>query len=533
MSINSSVFLRVSHIFDNCKKLSLNRYHFQFPLVETVIQVSSRLFQMLDRADPAQSEISRRLWVMKSSILFTILPFDDPTLKLLDQMQELEQLLECLPDAAPLVASLRDAITGIAASGRNLKREWLVKKYPEALCEENGLIGILTGLSAGRSPGWPLEKDGCLAELNSQLLPIGSKKDLKSNFFRTIILPCACNNTSSLLLSELFYAGLTTKLEVLLYSGERFQPPKRLSLPSDGIFSERLQSSEMEEDVVALPIDQATLALDGWIDVAFWQALHSGARSSHDDLLPARYMLFFDGTGIFLPEDGSIMTLPIDGKLTDESDLCMVRIENICEGDIVVIRSGSSGGLVDKASERILGRDNNESLFDKATDWKDALDALLVTHSNEEVAAELCMRGSPVSAASIQRWIGPDVLGPRNESVFRELIYLLAAKGKIQKTSLELASYTEIRWSLLQDLRRLHQKAGSLIRQDLFRALFSKFGNKSKGGTLSDREVVRIEGDTDAQLLILRVAAVDSITAYVKPSRFGKIDNLVGNKWLG
>lgn len=533
MSINSSVFLRVSRIFDNCKQLSLTRYNFQFPLGETVIQVSSRLFQMLDRADPAQSEISRRLWVIKSSILFTILPFDDPTLKLLDQMEELEQLLECLPDAAPLVVSLRDAVIGIVVSGRNLKREWLAKKYPETLCEENGLVGVLTGLSAGRSPGWPLEKDGYLAELNSHLLPIGSKKDLKFNFFKAIILPCACNNASSLLLSELFYAGLTTKLDVLLYSGERFHPPQRLSLPSDGVFSGCLQSSKMEDDVVAVPIDQATLALDAWIDVAFWQALHSGARSSHDDLSPARYMLFFDGSGTFFPEDGSIMTLPSDGKLTNESDLCMVRIENVCEGDIVVIRSGSSGGLVDKASERILGRDNNERLFDRATDWKDALDALLVTHSNEEIAAELRVRGSPVSATSIQRWVGPDVLGPRNESVFRELIYLLADKGKIQKTSLELASYTDIRWQLLQDLRSLHQKAGGLIRQDLFKALFSKFGGESEGGALSDKEVIRIEGATDAQLLVFRVAAVDKITAYVQPSRFGKIDNLVGNKWLG
>ena len=211
----------------------------------------------------------------------------------------------------------------------------------------------------------------------------------------------------------------------------------------------------------------------------------------------------------------------------------MARIEDVCEGDMIVMRSGDSGILVDEASERILGHKDNENLFDMATDWKDSLDALLVTHTSEEVAVALRERGSSASAASIQKWAGPDVLGPRNEHVFRELVYLLAEKGKIQKVGSELTSYADICWKNLQEVRSLHQKAGSLIRHDLFKALFSRFGNKSGVVSLSDRESIRLDGNTETQLLILRVAAVDTSVAYVQPSRLGKIDDLGGNKWLG
>ena len=334
-------------------------------------------------------------------------------------------------------------------------------------------------------------------------------------------------------MSDLLFSGIAARIEVLLYPGEKFQVPKRLMLPDNGIFVGHLQKSEIDREVVVVPGDQGFSAVDTWVNEAFWQGLHGAARNGSHDLSPARYMLFCDGTGAFLPENGRVMTLPADGKVTDESDLCIVRVEDVCEGDTVVLRSGDSGFLLDEASERIMGREGNESLFEMATDWKDALDALLVTLTNEEAAHALRERGVSTSATSIHQWVGPEVLGPGNERVFRELLNLLADKGKIQKSGAELSSYADSRWESLQALRGLHQKAGNLIRQDLFRALFSRFGNESEHRSLSDRESIHIEGDTGAELLVLRVASVDGNTAYVQPSRLGKLDDLKGNKWLG
>jgi hypothetical protein len=209
----------------------------------------------------------------------------------------------------------------------------------------------------------------------------------------------------------------------------------------------------------------------------------------------------------------------------------MTKIDDISEGDIVVIRTGASGMLLEEASERILGRDENERLSILATDWKSALEALLVTHDSREVAAALLERGLSVKAASIQQWVGPDVLGPRSENILRELIYLLAEKGKIQKSGETLTSYAESSWQALQDLRGLHQKAGSLIRDDLFKALSSRFGTRCFSDTLPDRDSIRIDA-SDAQLLLLRVAALDMNVSYVPHSRIYRLDDLVNNKWL-
>jgi hypothetical protein len=187
--------------------------------------------------------------------------------------------------------------------------------------------------------------------------------------------------------------------------------------------------------------------------------------------------------------------------------------------------------MLDEASDRIMSGEDNDSLFEIATDWKEALEALLVTHSNKEIAQLLRERSTPTSAISIHQWCGPDVLGPRDESVFRGLINLLAEKGKIKKADEELNAYVNSRWNSLQDLRSVRQKAGNLIRQDLFKALFSRF--KKGHGKLADGEIIHIEGDAGAELLILRVSSVDRIPAHVPLSRIGHVDDLKGKKWLG
>ena len=77
----------------------------------------------------------------------------------------------------------------------------------------------------------------------------------------------------------------------------------------------------------------------------------------------------------------------------------------------------------------------------------------------------------------------------------------------------------------------MRHKAGNLIRQELFTALFNRFGN----GTcrVTDRESIHIEGDTETELLVLRVSSADRNVAYVPPWRIGQLDDLKENRWLG
>ena len=277
-----------------------------------------------------------------------------------------------------------------------------------------------------------------MAELRYQ-----SRKDLTFSTFETIVLPCGCRNVPPSLLSCLLYGGWAANYVVLLYPGEIFHAPKRLTLPTDRIFDGHLAEVELEQERVFVAAEDVQSAVDLWINEAFWQGLHGAARANMNlpDHVPANYVLFSDGTGAFFHERGSVLALPENGVIASEGDLRSIRVDAIQEGDLVLLRSGASGILLDEASDRILGTAGNESLFEMATDWKDALDALLVTHNCEEVAQALAARGTPTRAASIHQWVGPGVLGPGSEHVFRELISLLAEKGKIPLAGMELQSY--------------------------------------------------------------------------------------------
>lgn len=291
MTDAKSVFSRTNRAFENARLSCLTRHEIGFPSVVQVMQASSRLFQMLDRADSIQTEILRRIWVLRSSILFTVLPFDDPALRLQHQVNELELASRGLPDAAELIEALRKSVMGIVSVGLNPKREWLLHMLGERIGNDDGQIGILCALSAGRPPGWPPESYGQLSALSGVML-IRSRRHLRSNVFGTVVLPCACRNAPPAILSDLLFSGVAARLEVLLYPDERFQVPKRLTLPSDGIFAGRLQKTKIEKEVVVVPGELTQSTVDTWMNEAFWQGLHGAARNKFARSRPGQLHAF-------------------------------------------------------------------------------------------------------------------------------------------------------------------------------------------------------------------------------------------------
>lgn len=121
--VDTSIFSRTARVFENVRNSSLRTHSIENPSISMIVRTSSRLFQMLDRSDPAQTEISRRLWVLRSSILFTLLPFDDSALNLREQVMQLAAASRGLPDANSLLESLTSEVMNIVTTGRNPKME--------------------------------------------------------------------------------------------------------------------------------------------------------------------------------------------------------------------------------------------------------------------------------------------------------------------------------------------------------------------------------------------------------------------------
>ena len=522
-----SIFQATSSVFENARVCRITEHQLEQPHIARLMRASSALFQILDRTDAVQAEISRQLWLLRSSVLFTLLPFSEPALRLVQCAQELARASVGLPDALRFIESLLDAITAIVDEAQNPKGTWLLDAVAAAGSTER--IGVLSALSMGRAPGWPPERTEQLFAEDSRVVILRSRRELRANVFDRMVLPCGCSNAPSPLLSEIIYGGRTATVDVLLYAGERFRVPMALSLPDDGVLSGRKHKTTIERAVNDMSRDLPAPAIDTWIRESFWQSLHGGARADSPDLCAANFVLFCDGTGTFVPRDGRVPTLPADGVLSHENDLRFVPVPDVCEGDFIIIRAGQSGILLDEAMDRVMDESQYARLFARATHWKGALEALLITHSCDEVAALLDERGVSVNAGNIGQWAGPDVLGPRDEGVFKALVALLAEKGKLPQA--DQIAYANSRWQSLQEVRSIRQRAGAVVRKELFTALCARLGNA--GRELGDRESIHLSASSNAELLVLRVSCVDLSPAYVPPSRLGRLDDLKENKWLG
>jgi len=485
---------------------------------------SSRLFSILDRSDPSQIEISRCLWLLRSSIVFTLLPFDDVSLGLKKIMGKLI-LSSCgLQEAELLLGSLQKELDELVTNSVNMKREWLLRTITE---EKDTRVGVLCALAAGKSPGWPSEIYLEINRLFNGIKLISSGRDLRSGVFKRIILPCSCRNVYPALLLEVIHSGRSSIIDVLLYSGEKFDTPKRLVLPECSIFRGKLQNQIRQHEVHKVREENA---VDAWMNEAFWQGVHGGHRHAEANLVSANYVLFYNGTGTFLPANGRVPILPENVMLSDVSDLRLVSVEDVSEGDLVVIRAGDSSFLLDEASDQIMKSSGYKNLVNEATDWKNSLEALLLTYSCEAVSEALQQRSISISPASISQWAGPDVLGPGSERVFKELIRLLGDKGKLQMDSYSLEEYADNRWISLQELRSVRQRAGNMIRQELLKKLFIWLGRETS--PLGDCTSIHLEGDSSVEMLILRVASKDQNPAFVPTYRLCRLDDLRGNKWL-
>lgn len=525
-----SLINRVSAVYINVKHSHINLVKIENSNIQIIQKNISYLFSLLDRSDSIQNEISLRLWILKSTILFTLLSFTDERLLFSSQIKKLEILTDGFPQIITPLETIKSSLFNLIEAGTNPKREWLLKSFVEDLGKQP--IGVFTAICHGRPPGWPEEFLQEFKAVNQELGFISSLKELRNELYQRIVLPCGCMNTPHKMLSELIHSGRTSYFDVLLYSGESFALPQRLKLPVNSELSSRFEKSSLEKSISEIDEILPDSSIDIWVNNTFWQEVHGECRNVSECSVAAHYVLFKDGTGTFLPKGRRVQIFYENASCSfSENDLRFIPLEELQEGDLIILRVGHSGFLLDNTSELILHNAGTDNLFEEATQWKECLEALLITHSWDEVVSELGDRGVLVPVSTVQRWAGHEGLGPRNEKDFNGLIRLLVDKGKVILNDESVEHYIQSKWSNLQALRGVRHKAGHLIRQELFKALSKKLGQCV--WPLSDKIIVHTEVESTAELVILRVFAVDQSPAYVNPIRIGRLDDLRSNKWLG
>lgn len=514
----------VSEIFKNASSTLVEVYVVNNPLVEAFLRSTTTVFRRIDRQDDLQIEISRRLWLLRATVLYTLNPFSYPGLRLIDQAMELVDCVQGYPELLSDVNTIFDRVKDLMSLQENPKKVFLDQKTVAL----DGVTKLMTRMWGGGSPGWPDRKEGVVVFSGVEVKTFHSAAEL-NNLAAQIIIPGGIKTVPAELAQKVFFSGMTRSIIVCSYQGEGFKLPTRLDMRSNNILLE-LAPVEVRNFSVEVGGDQACDEIDTWVNEQFWIGLHGGDRESRAGKEASRYVLFSNGMGCCFPEAGSVLSTKNVTSSIGDFDIRNTKVSRLADGDWILLREGYAGSNLDETSDRLLEERGDEALLEKATDWKLALDALTLTKSFQEISAGLELLGSVVNPRVIKQWLNDEVLGPANVAVFDALIRYMASEGKIKQAGADLNAYITSRWTLLQEFRGLRHKAGNIIRKKLIDRLVELIGETDLANTACTE--FKISNDESSSLLLLRVEMVDSAISYVSPSRFGHLDDLRSNRWL-
>ncbi len=163
------------------------------------------------------------------------------------------------------------------------------------------------------------------------------------------------------------------------------------------------------------------IQLDRWAHESFWSSIHAqhpdvAPTSDKDVTVDARFVLFADGSGAFLPADGRVVEVSAlfeTGANFDitEDKLPRTSVRDLEEGDLVMLRLSGSGDYLDDVADSLIEKAGEAGLRGRALQWKDRLHEVIKRHGEGVVAMKV--RGLGVRLRSPQylwAWAGDAVI---------------------------------------------------------------------------------------------------------------------------
>lgn len=493
------------------------------PLVAEVVHLSRQIVAGLDRTDPFQCEVGRRVWSLRTRILFTLLAFDHPKLGLGEILREVAADATTIPALASPIRDLVDA--GYALLERPVNPKLLrARALLEAEAHGLGgsLTGIITAMALGRTYGWPEKPDGT-PDLPRDSVIIDSRKMLGSAAFDRIIVPGTCHYLSPQMYCDLFYQGRASEISILLYPGEYFTLRKRQTLPDSPVFRGHLSSTRVicsRESICDLAAGDGEA--EGGKEESVWEIAHDGHRVQLPGCHAARYVLFRDARGLFVPEGAHLLVWK-KGNVTEESQLESVPVARLSEGDCLVLRPSGTRYLLDlESAEEGFGQK-----LEEACNWRPALERLLLTRSPDDIAEEMRAAGANGRSLSqsLRNWADGSVYGPGHRGELEALLQILTKHGKLAMPA-DMDEYVTAHWNGLQELRGIRQRAAHSVRREICSQLsntLSHLTDLPEGGQVGLENGVRVQ--------LCQVAAVDDRTAWVPLSRLMDLQPMKGIGW--
>lgn len=518
----SSVLGLVSAYHSNAIDCRIGRVVIDFPLMVEVSKACSAIFLEVDRDDSVQRRAARDAWLVKSSLMLTVLPFNDARLGLDALMNNLAHVSQSVPGIRAAVDDLAGLVRSLASENVNPKRERALAML-EGPPEEGAPMAILANICGSPTPGWPvtMESESDLGSTAVELVRL--RRQTRNALFARLIIPGNPWFAPTGLLFDLLYGGRTSDIVVLTYRAERASLPAPRRLPHDTHFpAPSGQSRQLPE--ASQPDEE--IQLDRWAHESFWSSIHAqhtdvAPTSDKDVTVDARFVLFADGSGVFLPADGRVVEVSAlfeTGANFDitEDKLPRTSVRDLEEGDLVMLRLTGSGDYLDDVADSLIERAGEAGLRGRALQWKDRLHEVIKRHGEGVVAMKV--RGLGVRLRSPQylwAWAGDAVMAPQDRQTFHSLIATIWQLGS-RESGDEAAAYADARWDDMERLKAYHHKAGVAIRAALLTRVRGLVAERRR---IDSVESIELPGVAAGRMGLLRVSAVDNKSRRVPMSR--------------
>ena len=501
---------------------TLRQITLDFAPAAEISSACARIFSLVDRDDDQQRRIARNAWIIKSTILQTMLEFNDPRLGLNAMAQTMRDSAEVVAAIASPTDTLVRLMGALVATPRNPKRDWFLAQMA-ASSATGSPAAILVGLQGAGTPGWPAALTSVDDFGNDSVALVRTRKDIRNRVFGKVVIPGTVKFTARRLVHDILYGGRSADIVVLAYSSEKIHIPQPIALPADRTFGaaglRRLRVAAPKQDD---PIDQ----IDHWANESIWEEL----RSRHLDVAPlsdrdvsvaARFVLFADGSGAFLPEDKSVVEISEllkDGRNFEISQESLPRksIRDLEEHDLVMLRLSGSGDYLEEVADSLMTQEGLSSLRVEATEWKPWLNRVIRAHGEGIVAKVGKDFGLRLrSATYLWAWAGDTVIAPHDFDTFRALIATLV---RLDPTAIFAGTneYAYKKWQQMEQVKAFHVRAGAAIRTALLQRVMGLVADRVRVETV---ESIELPGLKAGRMGLLRVSAVDAKPVRIPQSR--------------
>lgn len=480
----------------------------------------------------AETRVS--LWRLRNTVLYSLLPFDHPSLELDRLLDNAVRRLKVIPSLEPQQESLSGSIKFLLDNPYNPKRERVEQILGQwALEVPKGMIGIVAPPARTSPLGWGVELIQSIPTTCRHISILRSAGDLQTQVWSKVLIPFG--GTECRFLRNLLESYRTPAVHLLAYAHERRAKLTKTTLPRPESGSERDDAPMFLADNESRNSEE-----EERLEREFWEIRRRVAmqESGHDDseyadtyLVPARLVLLAGDTMVYLATGKKelIGNATVTGE--DEDSFCYRPVTGIRDGDYLVLRTGTNTDLIRSISESMMRKDGKLELCDGAFDWKPMLKRALSTLGTDEFVSRLARLNVDVSPAQyVWAWTADLVMRPGTSARFQAVLQVISEAGAYTST-MAISDFARDRWQRMQTIENYHRRAGFRIRK----ALLGKLADLlAQGGEFADEHRVRLDDEfPGAEIALLRVLDVDHKDCDVPAGRLGRLFHLEGDPWRG